>query len=112
MFILKTDPVVTWPAEIPMPVDGGTVNKITVGIKYKLIDSDQYEALKHSDIELLSEVVSGWDEDAFGTETTADKAPKPFVFNKKNLQTLLKISYVRMGLIQGYWQAQAGLEKN
>lgn len=116
MFVLKEDQTVTWPAEIPVPTNGGTVNKVRVNVQYLLLDMDRYNEVKHSDIELLNTVVVGWDKDAFGTESTdsgnSKKKPTALEFNKENLTKLIKIGYVRTGLIQGYWQAQAGLEKN
>lgn len=111
MFILKSSPTVSWPIQIPMPTDGGAVERIDVTVEYKLLPQSRYEELKAHDKTLLKECVVGWNDDAFGQENANGEAD-PLPFNAENLAALIEYPFIRTGLLQGYWQAVAGLEKN
>jgi len=111
MFVLKKDPVVSWPITIPMPADDGKMNHVPVTVEYKLLPQPRYDELKKTDVGLLREVVVGWNDDAFGHEDETGRAV-PLPFSPDALNQLLEIPYVRTGLVQGYWKAVTGLEKN
>ena len=111
MFVLKKDPIVRWPIQIPQPTDDGNVNPIPVTVEYRLLPQARYDELKGSDAELLREVVVGWNDDAFGQEDESGRAVA-LPFSPEALNQLIEFAFVRTGLVQGYWQAVAGLEKN
>lgn len=111
MFVLKSSPTVSWPIQIPMPADGGAVERIDVTVEYRLLPQSRYEDLKAHDKGLLKECVVGWNDDAFGQENANGEAD-PLPFNAENLAALIEYPFIRTGLLQGYWQAVAGLEKN
>lgn len=111
MFVLKSSPAVKWPIQIPMPTDGGTVERIEVTVEYKLLPQSRYEELKAHDKDLLKACVVGWNDDAFGQENANGEAD-PLPFSAENLAALIEYPFIRTGLLQGYWHAVAGLEKN
>lgn len=111
MFVLKKENTVSWPIEIPMPADGGEINRIDVTVEYQLLPQSRYEQLKGNDKELLRECVIGWNDDAFGVET-GDGSTESLAFSADTLDQLLEFPYVRTGFLSGYWQAISGIEKN
>ncbi|MGO2233101.1 MAG: hypothetical protein ACTH5B_03445 [Marinomonas sp.] len=112
MFVLKTNPTVVWPVDIGMPVDGGKLQNIPVNINYKLIPQEEYDRLKVSDFDLLREVVVGWGDEDFGAQSEDGKTQDVMPYSPENLNRLIAFPYVRSGLIAGFWEAQAGIEKN
>lgn len=112
MYVLKKNPTVEWPVDISSAADGGKIEITNINVTFKLLNQDAYEAIKKNDIKLLTEVVVGWDGEAFGIETTDEGETAYMPFTPDNLQKILKFPNVRNGLIQGYWIALAGIEKN
>ena len=53
-FVLKKENTVWWPVTIKMPTDGGELLDVNCQAKFKILTTDEYEALKKvSDIEFL-----------------------------------------------------------
>ena len=71
-FILKKDKSYTWPVTISEPIDGGTFNDQKVRVKFKMLAQARIDEIikneAEQDADILSDVLIGWDEDAFKDE--------------------------------------------
>ena len=82
-FVIKKDKSYTWPVTISEPIDGGGFNDQKVKIKFKMLKQSRIdEVVKNEaedDADILSDVLVGWDEEAFKDETGA-----AIPFNEEN----------------------------
>lgn len=105
MFKIQSEASVKWPVTINIPRDGGDVTKAKCTVHFELIPSDEFNAIYDNggnDEDLLHRVVKGWGSDV------ADEDGNPLVFNEENLDKLLRISYARVGFVQGYMECSSG----
>ncbi|MGQ8367139.1 hypothetical protein [Glaciecola sp. 1036] len=107
-FKLSTKKIITWPVTIKAPVDGGQTQEFTCSAEFEIIDQDEYNALINDDIAFLCRVVVG-----FGNDI-AEEDGTPIPYNQKNKLRLFKAGgYIRLGFIDAYHRASAGIaEKN
>lgn len=112
MFILddSEEPLIKdWPVVIAKPVDGGRVQKHEVTMDFVLLSQEevdeQVEASRasgeSSDVDILRRVVRklGGFKDADGNSIE---------YSEALLEKVLRIPYIRIGMIQAYFQASAG----
>lgn len=108
-FVLKKENTVWWPVTIKMPTDGGELQDVKCQAKFKILTTDEYEALKKaSDIEFLCAVVVDFGDDI------KDEAGLAIPCNEKTKHRLFKSAgYVRLGFVAAYHEAAGGYrEKN
>ena len=107
MFKLKEDNAFWWPVTVEVPVDGRHV-KQRFKAHFLLIEQDEIDGYvadatddELADADLLTRVLISWqgvtDDDGNALEFVDDIRVK-----------LLKIPYVRIGLIKAYFEAVAG----
>jgi hypothetical protein len=104
-FKLTTKRIVEWPVTMAMPVNGGTTQDQQCTATFEIIPQDEYNALMKNDIDFLNRVVVGFgddiqDEDGNGLLCTTG--------NKKAL--FASAGFVRLGFINAYHEASAGIE--
>jgi hypothetical protein len=106
-FVIKKDKSYLWPCVISEPVDGGGFNDQKVRVKFKMLTQSRIdEVVKNEaeeDADILSDVLIGWDDEAFKDETGAALA-----FNQENKDLILSVPFVRGALIKGFFESIAG----
>ena len=107
MFKLKDNKDFWWPVTVAVPVDGRHAKHKFRG-QFLLIDQEEIDGYvedanddEAGDLDLLSRVLIGW-------EGVADDDGNPIEFSDEVRDKLLKIPYVRLGLIKAYFEAVAG----
>lgn len=111
MFKLERERTVTWPVNIPVPKDGGTVERHRVNLTFRVLDADgQAELLQaaRDDGETMAQVIVGWD------ETVCDQEGEPLPFSEENLRRLLKLVNARAAIVETYFTevVRGGARKN
>lgn len=110
----RTPPEVDWPVTVRVPRDGGGVDKHTITVRYRVIDTNSlHERLRGADLNdpaatraLLAEHVLAWD----GIE---DIDGNPLAFTPDTLRALLGLPFFAKALTYGLMAASAGApEKN
>jgi hypothetical protein len=93
---------VKWPIEVQIPMDGGKVKKDRFTAEFEIIPADEYDAeLAAGDV--LTRVWTGW-------QDVQAETGEPLEFSEEARAKLLKISYLRLALMQAYIQAASGRE--
>lgn len=98
-----------WPVIISVPQDGGGVRQHEIDVDYVLLPQEQYdsaietarEGSGNSDIDILKRVVRRVGQIADADGNALDYTPEL-------LDRLLSKTYVRVALINAYWDANAG----
>lgn len=106
-FVIKKDKNYTWPVTISEPVDGGGFNDQKVRVKFKMLKQSRIDEIikneAEEDADILSDVLVGWDEEAFKDETGAN-----IPYNEDNKDLVLSVPYVRSALVKGFFESIAG----
>lgn len=106
-FVIKKEKSYTWPCTISEPVDGGGFNDQKVRVKFKMLPQARIdEVIKNEaedDADILSDVLIGWDDEAFKDETGTS-----LPFNVDNKDLILSVPFVRNALIKGFFESVAG----
>jgi len=103
-FRLATKREVTWPVKVNVPVDDGDTVESQFSVRFELLDQDEFNSLSESDdVAFFTRVVIG-----FGADVQAENGDS-LPFTPKNLQCLLNIPFVRVGLYQAYTEAVSGI---
>jgi hypothetical protein len=104
-FKLTKTRVVEWPVTMDMPVSGGTTQAQECTATFEIIPQDEYNALMKDDLAFLNRVVIG-----FGNDIQ-DENGEPLPCNPTNKKALFaSAGFVRMGFINAYHEASAGIE--
>ena len=106
MFIVKKDHQFLWPVEIFMPLDNGKVECQKFNVKFKILSKEQQNnvlgATHVDDVEILRDVVVGWD------DSIKSEDGRNLEFNAENMEDLIHIPYVRIGIFKAYFKAISG----
>jgi hypothetical protein len=106
-FVVKKDKSYTWPCTISEPVDGGTFNDQKVKVKFKMLSQTRIDEIvkneAEEDADILSEVIIGWDAEAFRDETG-----EVLEYNDDNRDLILSVPFVRSALIKGFFESVSG----
>jgi len=106
-FIIKKDKSYTWPITISEPIDGGGFNDQKVRVKFKMLSQARIDEIvkneAEDDADILSDVLIGWDEEAFKDESGASI---PFTADNKDL--ILSVPFVRTALVKGFFESISG----
>lgn len=94
----STDPITDWPVEVNKPVSGGKVQRHTFKADFLVLPVDELAEVADED---LHKVIVGW-------SGVADHEGNELPYSVENLQRLLRISYVRVGLLAAYRNCLAG----
>lgn len=94
----STDPIRDWPVEIYKPLDGGKTQRHTFRADFLVLPLDELSQVEDDD---LSRVIVGW-------SGVADHEGTEIPYSPEALQKLLRISYVRVGLLAAYRNCLAG----
>ena len=104
MFQIATKTTCKWPGTVLVPQDGGKRGKQTFTAEFALLPDERSRALRNgeiSDDDFLREVLVGWSGVA-----DADGADLPFSDEARD--RLIAIPYVRVALIEAYFDFVAG----
>ena len=104
MFRLIDKHQVTWPVTVPMPIDGGKVQKHKLDVVFEILPRDQVDGIPNTD-ELLDRVVI-----QVKTPIGAETGDEPIAIEGEIRKRFLAIPYVRAALLEAYAQAAAGRE--
>ena len=106
MFQLQAhDEPIEWPITVNVPVDGGKTQPHVFTGSFLLMDQDELNALVAlGDKAVIKSVLKGWGDDV------SDANGKALKFNDKNLNAVLKIAYLRNGIIDSYYNMINGVE--
>jgi hypothetical protein len=106
-FIIKKDKSYSWPVTISEPIDGGGFNDQKVRVKFKMLSQARIDDIvkneAEEDADILSDVLIGWEEEAF-----RDEAGVNLLFNEDNKDLILSIPFVRSALIKGFFESISG----
>ena len=106
-FIIKKDKSYTWPVTISEPIDGGGFNDQKVRVKFKMLSQGRIDEIikneAEEDADILSDVLIGWDDEAFKDETGVSLS-----FSPDNKDMILSIPFVRNALVKGFFESIAG----
>lgn len=111
MFKIVEDRTVRWPVTIPVPQDGGSVQKCRMTAHFRMLDDKRFadftggDRSGEGDAGILREVLVGWDEG-----DVRDEADQAQPFSEEWRDRLIGVSYARMALIKGYLEAHGGHE--
>jgi len=101
---------VDWPVYIPVPIDGGGVQKHKIVVRYRVLAQSRLDELQKADLladlkdgvaPLLHEVVEGW-------RHVQDQAGNELEFSPAALDRLLDISSARVALLSAFYECAAG----
>ncbi|MCK9621991.1 MAG: phage tail assembly chaperone [Methylobacter sp.] len=108
-FIIKKDKSYTWPITISEPVDGGGFNDQKVRVKFKMLSQSRIDEIikdeAEQDADILSDVLIGWDDEAF-----KDENGNSLAYNADNKDLVLSVPFVRGALVKGFFASIAGKE--
>jgi len=111
MFKLTKTRCVLWPVSVNVPLDGGAVEKHEIKVSFELLPTSESDALLQgadTNKALLRRVIIGW-------EGIADEDGAEIVFSAEALEQAIDVAYVRVALLNAYFQASSGTvaqEKN
>lgn len=105
MFKLAAVKTVTWPVEVQIPQDGGKVTRARFSATFEILSTEEYEEIVNAGGDVLKRTLIGW-----GDDLLDEAGEAPVAFSEEAKATLLRISYVRVGLLGAYLQASAGRE--
>jgi len=110
-FVLDEASSYKWPVKAKVPSGNGKHSVQTFNGEFKRITQtriiemgDQIEKNKITDIELVSEVLIGWD-------SVEDDDGNPVDFNKANLRKLLDIPTVATAIAQSFFESISGAKR-
>jgi len=109
MFKIAASRTIAWPVVIPVPQDGGRVQKFEIQAEFLMLlksSLDEVTSAARSDgddgdLALLREVLVGW-------SRVCDEAGNPIEFNAEARDALIDIPYVRLALLKSYFEASSG----
>ena len=107
MFVLKEDRRFEWTVKVEVPQAGGKfLTQLFTGV-FVPIDADRQDEIMRAPISqqdamIAAEALQGWGEDVTGEDA------RPLPFDEENKARLLKIPYVRTGVVRAYFDAMSG----
>jgi|GEM_PF-1009668 len=122
MFKYAKNREVLWPVVIQVPQDGGTVQEVTVKVRYKLLTRNEMAAAVRDAGDIkdtggmieqerldatdnwLVDHITGW-EDINDTDTQS-----PLIFSREMCLELMQSPYVRNAIDAGLWEASRGAQ--
>jgi hypothetical protein len=102
VFKLAKKRTVLWPVTVQIPMDEGKTQAQVFDAEFEILDQGEHDELVTSGGDLLEHVLTGWKR--VKSEDGADDVP----FTPEKKRELLSISYVRVGLLKGYYEAFQG----
>lgn len=104
MFKVIKNPEFKAPVKVMAPADGGQ-REYTFNVTFRALTRSEesgFDALNAASTDdFLRRIIVGWS----GLE---DEDGSPFEFSTENLNTLIDLHYVRMGIVQAYTAAISG----
>jgi len=105
----------TWPIDIKVPAKDGGFAKKSFDATLKILDPETLDSFtkgvgsSQDDEAMCRHILVDWDE-----KTMADEDGNALPFSERHRDQLIKIPYVRTGIIQSYYRAMNGSarEKN
>lgn len=95
----STEPVRDWPVVVQIPQNGGKTTRAEFRADFIVLPTDELAEVEDDD---LHRVITGWS----GVAEEDGKTEIPF--SADNLRRLLRIPYVRVGLLAAYRNCLAG----
>ncbi|WP_413614752.1 hypothetical protein MRB56_12655 [Halomonas cupida] len=111
MFQLEKVASVLEEITVKVPGDHGEVTEATFSVRFRVLDVDEIsesiEELrsgKITDDDLFARDVKGW-------EDISDEKGKPLPFTASNLKKIIRLRWVRQGMVDAWYRVQLGREK-
>lgn len=105
MFKIEKKDSIRWPVKVDVPRDGGKTTAATFYVTWRWLLQSEIEAVARRtggyDAEFIAEVAIEWD----GLQDS-DGAPMPFTV--ENLARMTDLGYVRVAMINSFYQAMSG----
>tara|TARA_R110002072_G_scaffold302699_2_gene487449 strand:+ start:13036 stop:13401 length:366 start_codon:yes stop_codon:yes gene_type:complete len=105
---------VMWPVTIHQPQNGGKTTAMKISLKWKILDTDEFEKLMPKAVDFSnngvdepwvkfwSAIITGWE------GVKGEKGDADLKFSKAKLQDLVRVPYVLKALLPAYQECIAG----